>query len=95
MAGSSYRVLDNKAPDRASDPHVSQLADNIQKGIQALTPVRTGHLKAGWYKTKEKDAHYRLHNDVPYAKFVEYGTVNMPAQPSIGRVVANTKARYS
>lgn len=58
------------------------LLDGAQDYARAITPVRTGRLRAGWY-TQPK----QLRNDVHYGVYVSEGTRFMPAQHQVGRTV--------
>ena len=95
VTGSSeYRVLDPTAPRRAADPIVRKVTQQLTDAITASTPVETGKLRAGWHMVKNSDSNWVIANDVPYARYVEYGTRHMAARPMMGRNLANAKARY-
>ncbi len=89
MARAAYRVTDPMAPRRAADPAIGALAERMLSEVQALTPVDTGRLRAGWKITPGEYLAVRLiGNDVPYVWMVEFGTKNRPATPMLGPVLA-------
>jgi len=87
---SRYKITHPQAPRLAADPLIAELASRIRDQVAARTPHgATGQLAAGWQITKGRaPALYIIHNPTPYAAYVEYGTANMPAEPSLGPVVA-------
>jgi hypothetical protein len=93
MAGASFRVTDRRAPRRAADPHVAAVSARVVADIQAGTPVQTGRLRSGWRVVPGRVPAVRLLvNDVPYARFVEYGTRTRPATPAAGRALARWRS---
>jgi hypothetical protein len=89
MAGATFRVVDRQAPRRAAAPHVASVASKVVAQIQAGTPVQTGRLRAGWRVVPGRVPGVQLLvNDVPYARFVEYGTRRRQANPAAGRALA-------
>jgi HK97 gp10 family phage protein len=89
MAGATFRVLRPEAPRRAADPGIGDIADRVKDDVVARTPVLTGNLAAGWQVTKNHEGARVVSNPVPYAKYVEFGTRYMPAEPMIGPVLAS------
>jgi HK97 gp10 family phage protein len=59
-------------------------AEDIAEDARGYTPVETGRLRDSIYSDENE-----VGTDVEYAPFVEYGTVNMPAQPFL-RPAADT-----
>ena len=93
MSGSVFRVTDAQAPRRAADPGIELIAGRVCEAVRERTPVQTGRLQAGWKVVRTGEQGERaVENDVPYARFVEYGTVNMAAEPMIGPVLAEGRA---
>lgn len=67
------------------DPQVRALADAIYDDSQVIVPVDTGALKASGF-VDGHDSEYRIgYGDpggpVDYARYVEFGTSEMNAQP--------------
>lgn len=92
-----YRVIDRTAPRKAADPGIGDIADAICQQAAATTPHGdTGDLARGWHVIEGRETAVRLVvNDVPYARYVEYGTVNMAAEPMLGPAVAAARAGVS
>ena len=87
-----FRVTDPGAPRRVVDRDIGDIADRVCQDAASRTPVETGRLKAGWRVERGMyDAVRLVVNDVPYARFVEYGTVNMAAEPMLGPAVARAR----
>ena len=66
-------------------------AEYITHSVKMITPVDTGRLKASYnykiIKDSPKFTHIRIDTDVPYSKFVEFGTYKQKAQPHFTPVV--------
>ena len=92
MSTSVFRVTDPGAPRRVADPGIGEVAGRVCDDLRARTPVETGTLQAGWEVHHGREGERLVVNNVPYARFVEYGTVNMPAEPMIGPVLAAGRA---
>jgi hypothetical protein len=76
------------------DSDVGQLAEQIMAEVVAATPRDTGDLAAGWHIERGEFPAVRLiKNDVPYARYVEYGTQHMRADPALGRTLARYRNR--
>jgi HK97 gp10 family phage protein len=59
---------------------MSEIGTSSKEIMDANTPVDTGVLKAG-NTLEQTDNEFTLSNSVMYAKFQEFGTRYMPAQP--------------
>ena len=95
MAGSSeFHVTDWSALHRAVDPAVEHVANGITANAAARTPVETGRLRGGWKVGKTRDGGREVSNDVPYARFVEYGTKHNQARAMLGQATAQARATY-
>jgi hypothetical protein len=93
---STYQVLNRQAPKLATDGIVRGIAEAIRSGVAAQeVRGRTGNLGGGWRIERIKPGVYRVLNEVPYGKYVEYGTRFMPARPVFGRVISQYRARVS
>jgi HK97 gp10 family phage protein len=91
----TYRVLNRSAPKAASDGIVQSIANLVRDTVAAQSPRDSGHYAASWQVAHLKAGVYQVFNPVPYGKYVEYGTRDMPAQPVFGRVIASVRARVS
>jgi len=89
---SSFKVTDPGAPRRVADRGIGDIADQVADDVRARTPVLTGALQAGWHVAhNDRHGEREVINEVPYARHVEYGTRNMPAEPMIGPVLAEAR----
>jgi HK97 gp10 family phage protein len=96
VSGSSeYRVLDSTLPRQATDAVVARVANGIRDAVMSQQPHRTGALAGGWHVTRLNPSVYLVANDVPYGRYVEYGTRSMPARPVFGQVIAQVRAQVS
>lgn len=92
---SEFRVTNINAPRRVVDPVVLRVAQGVLRDVVAATPHgRTGNLRRGWRLVRARDAKWRVVNDVPYARHVEYGTIHRPAAAMLGRTIASWRMRY-
>ena len=82
-----FVVTDEAAPMREADPGIAEIAGRFRGDVAALTPVRTGALRAGW-TVSGGDGEYRVANGVRYSVYVEYGTSKMRAAAMLGRALA-------
>jgi HK97 gp10 family phage protein len=65
---------------------MGEIGEDSKSVMDGYTPVRTGKLKSG--NTLDTFANgFMLSNQVEYAKFVEYGTRYMAAQPFLQQAV--------
>jgi len=89
---STFRVTHPEAPRLAVDPDMRAKAEQVRSDAAALTPRQTGRLAGSWVMQREHTASYRVSTDVPYARYVEYGTRFMRGAAMMGRALA--KARH-
>jgi hypothetical protein len=95
MAGVRYTVLHPEAPRLVADPNVGEITHQLRDEVASRTPVETGTLQAGWQvKHGEAVGVYLLFNDVDYARYVEYGTSKMAAEPMLGPVLAEARGSW-
>ena len=89
----TFVVTDPGAPRRVADRGVGEIADRVCEDVRARTPVETGTLQASWRVDETgRDGERTVTTDVEYARFVEYGTRNMAAEPMLGPVLAESRA---
>lgn len=89
MTDARFTVTDPSAPRRACSGMIRQVAENVAADARSRTPVESGDLKAGWkVEPGRAEGVWLVLNDVPYARFVEYGTRNDPAHPMLGPAAA-------
>ena len=81
-------MTDKHAPRAACRDGVRDIAGGLRDEARAGTPVRTGTLRAGWRVGRGHDGDPTVLNDVPYARFVEYGTSRRPPVAMLGRAMA-------
>lgn len=62
------------------DAPVHQVAETIFDESQAIVPVDTGHLKQSGF-TDGNNSEYRIGYTADYARYVEFGTSEMNAEP--------------
>ena len=94
-----YTVRNPRLPREAADPGVRAAAEALARETRAVTPHRTGRLRAGWRVVPVRPGKYKVVNDVEYATHVEFGTrrANGSSQPAVamlGRTVAGMRGRY-
>jgi hypothetical protein len=83
-----YRVTNPEAPHMVTDPDVAAVAEQVARLATERSPRVTGTLAAGYRVMKLGPSRYEVVNDVPYARFVEYGTHDRPAEPAFGQAIA-------
>jgi hypothetical protein len=88
VSGTTYRILNPDAPRIVADGDIADVAMRIQLEAASRSPHDTGELAGGYRVVKLGESHYAVVNDVPYAIYVEYGTVDMQADPVFGRAIA-------
>jgi hypothetical protein len=88
---STFRVTNPHAPRLAVDPDMREKAEQLRSDAEALTPRETGRLAGSWQMEKDHTASYRVTTDVPYARYVEFGTRNMHGAAMMGRALAKAK----
>ena len=82
-------------PERAADPLVGDVARPIAQTASANAPRLTGRLAAGFAANQDTPGEYVVTNDVPYARYVEYGSKHNPRPAAmLGRAVASARVRY-
>ena len=91
MPSAEFRVTDPTAPRRAVDPAIGGMAEHLAADISELTPRLTGRLAGSWRVDREGTAEYAVSTDVPYARFVEYGTRYQPAAAPMGRALSRAR----
>ena len=92
MASVKFTVINPLAPREAVDPAIDEVANHMRDEVASRTPVDTGTLQAGWQVQAGRVPGVRLvYNDVSYARYVEYGTSRMAAEPMLGPVVAEMR----
>lgn len=90
-SGAVFTVTNPMAPRLVVDPAIGARAEVLRADIVSLTPRLTGRLAASWRLEHGDIAEYEVSSDVPYARFVEYGTRNMPAAAMVGRSLAEVR----
>jgi hypothetical protein len=94
MGESVFTVINPPALREIADPELEHIAREIMDNAVDGTPVISGTLAAGYRLERIGPSHYRIVNDVPYARYVEYGDSRQEAQPALGRALARARARY-
>lgn len=88
-----FRVTNPRAPDKIAQEYTGKIAHEVEASARDDTPVVTGNLKRGWFVSAEAGGNgYRVVNNVPYARFVEYGTRYMRPEAMLGKAVARARA---
>ena len=90
-SAATFTVTDPTAPRRAVDPAIGAMAEHLRADISGLTPRLTGRLAGSWRVDREGVAEFAVTTDVPYARFVEYGTRNMAAAAPVGRALSGAR----
>jgi hypothetical protein len=88
-----FYVEDRRAPRREAAPGILAEARRLAEDAKRNTPRRTGDMARGWRAAADASGNARVINDVPYARFVEYGTRHMAPRAPLGRALANARAR--
>jgi hypothetical protein len=89
MGDSVFTVTDPRAPRQAVSPDIRSIAERLAAQASANTPRLTGRLAAGYHvQPGQEPGTSVVVNDVPYARFVEYGTRDMAAEAPLGRALA-------
>jgi hypothetical protein len=98
MAGRAveYVVEDARAPRRAVRPDLFWIAQDLRNDAAAATPYRTGTLAGGWEVVPTGKFNWRVINDVPYVRFVEFGVPSRGIRPRamLGRALARAQAAH-
>ena len=89
MASVQFTVTHPRARRECIRPDIAGIAGNVAAAAAANTPVQTGRLAAGWRTVPGDDPGTTfVVDDVPYARFVEYGTRYRRASAPLGRAMA-------
>jgi hypothetical protein len=94
VSSSTFTVTDVQALYDAVDPLARDVAVLLASNTAADTPRDTGRLAAGWHVVDRPKGRFVVTNDVPYARFVEYGTKDVRPVAMLGRATAQARARY-
>lgn len=74
---------------------VKQNGTELNRNIQKITPVDTGNLRRSiTLELNNNGLIAKVYTKVPYAKFVEYGTIHQKAQPYFRPPFRVQKARF-
>src|SRR5262245_13351139 len=93
-ASARFTVTDPRAPRNAVAPDIRGMTRHLAADAAAATSRRTGRMAAGYRVVPGDDpATSIVVTDVPYARFVEYGTRTMRAEAPLGRAVAAARGR--
>ncbi len=93
MADAEFVVTDPTAPRRCVQPDIAGIAAQVAAGAAANTPRLTGRLAGSWTTIPGREPGTTLvSTDVPYARFVEYGTRYMRASAPLGRAAAAVRS---
>lgn len=90
-SGAVFTVTNPQAPREVVDPEIAAIAARLREEISGLTPRLTGRLASSWIVVRVGTSNYAVSTDVPYARFVEYGTRYDRAQAPMGRALAMAK----
>lgn len=83
----TWRIVENKFPqiiagmEAKADAIVTKTAMDLEAHAKSRAPVDTGTLKNSIQATRVGVAHWRIVVGADYGMYVEWGTVNMAAQP--------------
>ncbi len=66
---------------------VAQEAEILIGNVKDNTPVKSGHLREGWKRTRAVQGKVTVYNNTEYASHVEYGHRQQPGRyvPAIGK----------
>jgi HK97 gp10 family phage protein len=90
----TFHVVAKGLPREVARPMIREAAGELRNQTERNTPRRTGTLAAGWTVVPSGKSSWRVANDVPYARFVEYGTKHMRPAAMLGRALAQLQAQY-
>lgn len=71
----------------AIDKKINDAAVSLLTKVQAKTPVDSGDARRSWVLSKVSTAHYRVENQQPYIKVLEYGLYPNPPKGGKGKTV--------
>ena len=83
----SWRIVENRFPsiiagmEDKAEAVVAKTALDLEGHAKVRAPVVTGTLMNSIQATRVGDAHWRVVVGADYGMYVEWGTVNMAAQP--------------
>ena len=94
MADAEFVITDPGAPRRCVQPDIAGIASQVAAAASANSPRLTGRLAASWRVVPGRDpATSLVTTDVPYARFVEYGTRHRRADAPLGKALAAVRSR--
>jgi HK97 gp10 family phage protein len=94
ITGTTFRILNPDAPRQVCDADIADVANRLLLEAQNRSPYDSGTLSDGYKVEKLADAVYRVYNEVYYARFVEFGTKDMPAQPAFGQAITAARRAF-
>lgn len=77
---------------RKKDRIVEETSKEVKRDAASLTPVRTGRARAGWRVQARKET-ARIWNNVPYVRYLEYGTRRMRPRRMLRTAMAKGEVR--
>ncbi|HXC65387.1 MAG TPA: HK97 gp10 family phage protein [bacterium] len=93
MADAEFVITDPSAPRRCVQPDIAGIAGQVAAAASANSPTLTGRLARSWRTVPGRDPGTTLvTTDVPYARYVEYGTRYMRASAPLGRALAAVRS---
>lgn len=84
-------------PDELVDrvkPMTHDIAEGMAELTRSRTPTETGRLAGGWKVELVDGTRWVVTNDVPYARYVEFGTKYVAPAAMLGQAAAQARARY-
>lgn len=89
MADAEFTVENWRARRYAIQPNIQEMGARIAAAAAGAAPRRTGRLAASYRTVPGADpGTVLITTDVPYARFVEYGTRYQRAYAPLGRAAA-------
>jgi len=93
VADAEFVITDPSAPRRCVQPDIAGIAGQVAAAASANSPTLTGRLARSWRTVPGRDPGTTLvTTDVPYARYVEYGTRYMRASAPLGRAAAAVRS---
>ncbi len=74
------------------DDTIGVALDEVIQQLQAVTPVRTGRMKAGYATDHPGSGHWTLSDEAPYAGYVIGGTRRMAPSTALNAVLDSAEA---
>lgn len=94
-AGATFKVTNAQARRLVIQPDIARIAGQIAEAARSATPVDTGNLAASWRTVPGRDPGTTLvRSDVPYARYIEYGTRRRAASAPLGRALAAARGTF-